>query len=301
MSKGNNVSIFEKYHDYGQKAVLLTLKVINSEDKIMLKHRYGEDFSGRGYLLKNEETRFQNAEKAFEKKLEKVKNMMDFGYSETKIINCLKETYQSPYKAYSSSIKAQQAFQLKNSFVENFPFNIQSKVEDYLKNLSDEEKNLINQFYWGKKYEILKMDIDQKLLPFLKNLINEIQDKIVTQNVKQNRDRKLAKISLKTSDTKKEKLEKIRQSKGGFLYFFEKGKEEEILKIVESFQTSNPNYYELIHKFYSGEQLENRNNITLTKQERSLLGDAKLKIKKILFVNEKATGKPEQVAKEKIN
>ena len=77
----------------------------------------------------------------------------------------------------------------------------------------------------------------------------------------------------------------------GFLRFFESGREKEVLTIVESFQTSNPNYYELIHKIYSGEQLENRNNITLTKQETITLNSAKTKIKKLLSKNNMSNNK----------
>ena len=77
----------------------------------------------------------------------------------------------------------------------------------------------------------------------------------------------------------------------GFLRFFESGREKEVLTIVESFQTSNPNYYELIHKIYSGEQLENRNNITITKQETITLNSAKTKIKKLLSKNNMSNNK----------
>ena len=68
----------------------------------------------------------------------------------------------------------------------------------------------------------------------------------------------------------------------GFLQYFDEGQEEEVLKIVEELKVINPNYYEIIHKLYSGERLEQKNNIILNKQERKILNSAKVKIKKIL-------------------
>ena len=71
------------------------------------------------------------------------------------------------------------------------------------------------------------------------------------------------KISLDNAKLKIKKTlsgkEKKRLRGAGFLTFFEEDKTEEILKIVEKFQITNPNYYEVIHKIYSGERLETRN------------------------------------------
>lgn len=108
MSKGNNVSIFEKYHNYSKKVILISIKVITPEERIYIKHKYGSDFLGDGYLLRSEETRFAWAEKSLEEKLEKVQKMVDSGYSEEYIINNLTKVYASPYKAYSNRLKTPQ-------------------------------------------------------------------------------------------------------------------------------------------------------------------------------------------------
>ena len=264
MSKGNNVSIFEKYHNYSKKVILISIKVITPEERIYIKHKYGSDFLGDGYLLRSEETRFAWAEKSLEEKLEKVQKMVDSGYSEEYIINNLTKVYDSPYKAYSNRLKTPQLIQLKSSFTENFTPKIQLKVEKCLPNLSVEEKDLISEFYWGKKYEILKKDVDKSKIPALKKLINTIQEEYIYQ---------LPKNANQKSN---------QQSKTEFLAFFEEDKTEEVLKIVENFQVTNPNYYEVIHKLYSGERLEIRNDVILNEKEKKLLNSAKAKIRKIL-------------------
>ena len=264
MSKGNNVSIFEKYHNYSKKVILISIKVITPEERIYIKHKYGSDFLGDGYLLRSEETRFAWAEKSLEEKLEKVQKMVDSGYSEEYIINNLTKVYDSPYKAYTNRLKTPQLIQLKSSFTENFTPKIQLKVEKCLPNLSVEEKELISEFYWGKKYEILKKDVDKSKIPALKKLINKIQEEYIYQ---------LPKNANQKSN---------QQSKTEFLAFFEEDKTEEVLKIVESFQVTNPNYYEVIHKLYSGEGLEIRNDVILNAKEKKSLNNAKAKIRKIL-------------------
>ena len=264
MSKGNNVSIFEKYHNYSKKVILISIKVITPEERIYIKHKYGSDFLGDGYLLRSEETRFAWAEKSLEEKLEKVQKMVDSGYSEEYIINNLTKVYASPYKAYYNRLKTPQLIQLKSSFTENFTPKIQLKVEKCLPNLSVEEKDLISEFYWGKKYEILKKDVDKRKIPALKKLINKIQEEYIYQLPKN--------VNQKSNQ----------QSKTEFLAFFEEDKTEEVLKIVENFQVTNPNYYEVIHKIYSGERLEIRNYVTLSKQDSIILNNAKLKIKSLL-------------------
>ena len=264
MSKGNNVSIFEKYHNYSKKVILISIKVITPEERIYIKHKYGSDFLGDGYLLRSEETRFAWAEKSLEEKLEKVQKMVDSGYSEEYIINNLTKVYASPYKAYSNRLKTPQLIQLKSSFTENFTPKIQLKVEKCLPNLSVEEKDLISEFYWGKKYEILKKDVDKRKIPALKKLINKIQEEYIYQLPKN--------VNQKSNQ----------QSKTEFLAFFEEDKTEEVLKIVENFQVTNPNYYEVMHKLYSGERLEIRNDVILNEKEKKLLNSAKSKIRKIL-------------------
>ena len=264
MSKGNNVSIFEKYHNYSKKVILISIKVITPEERIYIKHKYGSDFLGDGYLLRSEETRFAWAEKSLEEKLEKVQKMVDSGYSEEYIINNLTKVYDSPYKAYTNRLKTPQLIQLKSSFTENFTPKIQLKVEKCLPNLSVEEKELISEFYWGKKYEILKKDVDKSKIPALKKLINKIQEEYIYQ---------LPKNANQKSN---------QQSKTEFLAFFEEDKTEEVLKIVENFQVTNPNYYEVIHKLYSGERLEIRNDVILNAKEKKSLNNAKAKIRKIL-------------------
>ena len=263
MSKGNNVSIFEKYHNYSKKVILISIKVITPEERMYIKYKYGSDFLGDGYLLRSEETRFAWAEKSLEEKLEKVQKMVDSGYSEEYIINNLTKVYASPYKAYSNRLKTPQLIQLKSSFTENFTPKIQLKVEKCLPNLSVEEKDLISEFYWGKKYEILKKDVDKSKIPALKKLINKIQEKYIYQLPKN--------VNQKSNQ----------QSKTEFLAFFEEDKTEEVLKIVENFQVTNPNYYEVIHKLYSGERLEIRNDVILNEKEKKLLNSAKSKIRKI--------------------
>lgn len=181
MSKGNNVSIFEKYHNYSKKVILISIKVITPEERMYIKYKYGSDFLGDGYLLRSEETKFAWAEKSLEEKLKKVQKMVDSGYSEEYIINNLTKVYDSPYKAYSNRLKTPQLIQLKSSFTENFTPKIQLKVEKCLSNLSVEEKDLISEFYWGKKYEILKKDVDKSKIPALKKLINTIQEEYIYQ------------------------------------------------------------------------------------------------------------------------
>ncbi len=309
MSKGNNVSIFEKYHNYSKEVILISIKVLTPEERISIKNKYGSDFLGDGYLLRSEETRFAWAEKSLEEKLEKVQKMVDSGYSEEYIISNLKKIYNLPYKTYSDNLKAPQLVQLKGSFIENFPPNVQPMVEKYLSNLSSEEKSLISEFYWGKKFEILKKDVDKRKIPALKKLMNMIQDKYIyhlqkhvnqkdkqhpikksykkdkqqpTKEPDQKGEQQLIKEPEKRFNQLKISPKNTKQYKQGFLTFFEEGKAEEVLKIVDGFQDTNINYYELIHKIYSGERLETRNNIKLGGQEKSLLNNVKLKIRKIL-------------------
>ncbi len=298
MSKGNNVSIFEKYHNYSKEVILISIKVLTPEERISIKNKYGSDFLGDGYLLRSEETRFAWAEKSLEEKLEKVQKMVDSGYSEEYIISNLKKIYNSPYKTYSDNLKAPQLVQLKGSFIENFPPNVQPMVEKYLSNLSSEEKSLISEFYWGKKFEILKKDVDKRKIPALKKLMNMIQDKYIyhlqkhvnqkdkqqpTKEPDQKGEQQLIKEPEKRFNQQKvSKNKNVKQSKKDFLTFFGEEKAEEVLKIVENFQVTNPNYYEVIHKRYSGERLEIRNHVNLSKQENIILNNAKVKIRKIL-------------------
>ncbi len=110
----------------------------------------------------------------------------------------------------------------------------------------------------------MKKDVDKRKIPALKKLINKIQEEYIYQLPKN--------VNQKSNQ----------QSKTEFLAFFEEDKTEEVLKIVENFQVTNPNYYEVMHKLYSGERLEIRNDVILNEKEKKLLNSAKSKIRKIL-------------------
>ena len=67
--------------------------------------------------------------------------------------------------------------------------------------------------------------------------------------------------------------------------FLEKYKEEDcekVLEIVNKFKETNPSYYKVITKKYSGDNFEISNNVKLTKEEQKLINNAKIKIKKLL-------------------
>ena len=91
-----------------------------------------------------------------------------------------------------------------------------------------------------------------------------------------------AKIKIKRLLEDSTKLNNFLNFQNGFLEKY-KGKERErLIKIVNNFKETDPNYYEVITKKYSGDKLEISNNVTLTREEKSLINNAKIKIKKLL-------------------
>ena len=148
----------------------------------------------------------------------------------------------------------------------------EGKSEEVLKIV--EKFQITNQNY----YEVIHKIYSGERLETRNNIKLSGQEKNLINNAKS----KIKKILLWEEAEKKSK-----QYKKEFLAFFEKEKSEEVLKIVENFQVTKPNYYEVIHKIYSGERLEIRNPVTLSKQDSIILNNAKLKIKSLLKKDKK--------------
>ena len=89
-----------------------------------------------------------------------------------------------------------------------------------------------------------------------------------------------AKIKLLLNDSKK--LDIFLGAQEGFLKLYEEKYQETVLKIVNRFKITNPNYYQIISKKYSGDKFEIKNDVELTYEEQKLFNSAKAKIKILL-------------------
>lgn len=187
---------------------------------------------------------------------------------------------------------------LGNSFIENFPILIQSVIKKILPQMSVEEKSLVNLFYWGHDYDVLRKDIDNDKIKDLKALINKLKDNAIKiyqhkatipnhntlkestkTNITTNNPKKIANINIKNNNSLQKKIE------SGKLY--EEKDQETVLKIIDRFKVTNPDYYEIISKKYSGDKFEIKNDVKLTQKEQIIFNSAKKRINLLLANKQK--------------
>ena len=275
-----NISIFDKYNNYSKNTILLTIETMNASDKIVLKKNYGPDFLGNGFLYKNEFSNFELVIKKFEKRLKEIDFLLLSGKSKNEIIREFKDN--SLYMLYSSKNNVKEQIKLKETFIENFPPQLQQIISKKLKSLSKEEIEIINSFYWGKKYDILKKEHEENKINDIKNLINKLSDEAIIENKKRNDknskkidnpiSKKGTKSSIKKSKNSNKKTNYIKRTtknNKGFLDYFDEGNQERVLEIVEQFKKTTPTYYFLIHKRYSGNNLEIDNGLMDQKDQET--------------------------------
>ena len=65
-----------------------------------------------------------------------------------------------------------------------------------------------------------------------------------------------------------------------------------VIKIIDEFKVTNPSYYDIVTKQYSGEKYEIVNDIKLTEKENIILNGAKNKIRRILDNGSKNISNP---------
>ena len=298
--KGHNekcISIFQKYNNYNKDIVQLSIDTLSVKERIVLKKRYGESYLGTGYILKSEEAAYEDVERKFLIRLKEVDELIQNGKTKQQILDYYLDynkkssfSYYSSYTKYSSQIMNNK---LGNSFIENFPILIQSVIKKILPQMSVEEKSLVNLFYWGHDYDVLRKDIDNDKIKDLKALINKLKDDAIKiyqhkatipnhntlkestkTNITTNNPKKIANINIKNNNSLQKKIE------SGKLY--EEKDQETVLKIIDRFKVTNPDYYEIISKKYSGDKFEIKNDVKLTQKEQIIFNNARAKIKLLL-------------------
>lgn len=280
-NKRKGISIFEKYNIYSKDIIQLSIDTLLPEEKLLLKKKYGDHYLGTGYILNKEEIKCENVEKNFLQRLKKVEELLKENMTNQQILDHFKKQ-SSIFNLYSNYSKQMAGNNLKDSFIENFPVQYQTIIYKILSQITEEEKELISTFYWGHNYDILKKDIDKDKINDLRILINKLKDEAIKifqhkdkaslqQNKKEKKDIKKNNVDTNFS-SKQIKTKKLCEEKD----------REKVLEIVNKFKETNPNYYEVITKKYSGDKLEISNNVTLTREEQILINNAKIKIKKLL-------------------
>ena len=298
--KGHNekcISIFQKYNNYNKDIVQLSIDTLSGEERIILKKRYGESYLGTGYILKSEEAAYEDVERKLLIRLKEVDELIQNGKTKQQILDYYLDynkkssfSYYSSYTKYSSQIMNNK---LGNSFIENFPILIRSVIKKILPQMSVEEKSLVNLFYWGYDYDVLRKDIDNDKIKDLKALINKLKDDAIKiyqhkatihnhntlkestkTNITTNNPKKIANINIKNNNSLQKKIKSRK--------LYEEKDQETVLKIIDRFKVTNPDYYEIISKKYSGDKFEIKNDVDLTYEEQKLFNSAKAKIKLLL-------------------
>ena len=280
------ISIYEKYSNYSKEAILLAINTLPINDRMILKKKFGPSYLGNGYTFKNDESNYQLAEKNLLKRIIEVSEMLKLGKNSQEIMNYYRNAYvKSIYNSYSNYTTNIQTIKLKESFIENFLPQYRNIVkEQLLDSLTTEEKEIICLFYWGKDYSFLRKDIDSTKYKEFNSLFFKLNDK--ARKIFQQKG-----VSIKNTTPRKKKIkteEKVKEIKEeqGLLHYFEEKDYDKVLKIVESLKITNPNYYDVICKKYSGEKYEIRNNIKLSKEEQTVFNIALRKIRRFILNNE---------------
>ena len=280
-NKRKGISIFEKYNIYSKDIIQLSIDTLLPEERLLLKKKYGDHYLGTGYILNKEEIKCENVEKKFLQRLKKVEELLKENMTNQQILDHFKKQ-SSIFNLYSNYSKQMAGNNLKDSFIENFPVQYQTIIYKILSQITEEEKELISTFYWGHNYDILKKDIDKDKINDLRILINKLKDEAIKifqhkdkatlqQNKKEKKDIKKNNVDTNFS-SKQIKTKKLCEEKD----------REKVLEIVNKFKETNPNYYEVITKKYSGDNFEISNNVKLTKEEQILINNAKIRIKGLL-------------------
>ena len=298
--KGHNekcISIFQKYNKYNKDIVKLSIDTLSGEERIILKKRYGESYLETGYILKSEEAAYEDVERKFLIRLKEVDELIKNGKTKQQILDYYLDyskkssfSYYSSYTKYSSQIINNK---LGNSFIENFPILIRSVIKKILPQMSVEEKSLVNLFYWGHDYDVLRKDIDNDKIKDLKALINKLKDDAIKiyqhkatipnhntlkestkTNITTNNPKKIANINIKNNNSLQKKIKSRK--------LYEEKDQETVLKIIDRFKVTNPDYYEIISKKYSGDKFEIKNDVKLTQKEQIIFNNARTKIKLLL-------------------
>ena len=280
--RGN--SIYKDYEKYDKEIVMLTIKVLSIQDRLVLQKKYGKEYMGTGYILNNEKMSYEIAKKHFEEKIKKIEQYVKAGKSEQEIIKLYKNN-SSVYNVYSNYHIPNQNIKLKEKFIENFPQQYHNIVGYLLLSISEEDKKILEQFYWGKNYDVLKSNINYNKITDISKLINKLRDESIKLMQNKSNLRKIKVLKNKEVKTNKNELLIDEVKKKGLLDEYADEDREKVLEIIEQFKLTNPNYYEIISKKYSGKQFQNKNDIKLTKEEIMVYKRAKAKIKKILKTN----------------
>ena len=138
--RGN--SIYKDYEKYDKEIVMLTIKVLSIQDRLVLQKKYGKEYMGTGYILNNEKMSYEIAKKHFEEKIKKIEQYVKAGKSEQEIIKLYKNN-SSVYNVYSNYHIPNQNIKLKEKFIENFPQQYHNIVGYLLLSISEEDKKIL--------------------------------------------------------------------------------------------------------------------------------------------------------------
>ena len=310
------ISVFEKYKDYDKKVILLAIETMSPEDRMILKKGYGIEYKGDGHLFKSEEFGFELVDKKLNSRIKGVYEFLKNGKLKNEIITFYSQknniSYFSMYSDKTKSINSTQLNKIPETFLDFFAIGIRKIITKMLPNISEEDREIISYFYWGKNFDIpkryepnqekiqqLNLVVSKIKIDALKKLKESssskpiIKPSSVSKKESINNPKKEMTIADKNScestNIKVSKTNIKNQESFGFLDYFDKKDHEKVLQIIEKFKVTNPNYYEVINKKYSGKRYEIVNNIELGK-ENATLYNAKNKIKNLLL-------KPEQLEK----
>lgn len=325
------ISVFEKYKDYGKNIILLAIETMPAEDRMILKKGYGPEYLGKGYLFKNEEYSFEWVDKKLETRIKDVNELLKNGKTRSEILafytRKTSNSYVSMYSDKSKSVISTQLNKIPETFLDFFTIQIRKIITKMLPELSEEDREIIGYFYWGKSFDIpKKYEPDKEKMQQLNLIVSKMKIEalkklktcstskpIIKTTLGQKNNQTLSKVTRVSEKNDAMQVEKnsnitIIELKG-FLEYFDEKDHENVLQIVERFKETNINYYEVINKRYSGERYETVNDVVLGK-ESITLSNAKVRIKQLLSnpdqleiflgLNEK-TVKIEHLSKQSLN
>lgn len=178
MSEQKHISIYQVFSGIDKNILLLAIDTLSPQDKAILKKKFGDEYSGNGFLLYNEKNTYEMIERRLSRRVKEVEEMLKNNKNEDEIITYYQKLSSpfSLYKSYQTSSQEINNFKLQKTFIENFPVQYYDILINLLNKIDDKDKELIQKFYFGKNYDILRKDIDNNELKNIYLLINRLKE-----------------------------------------------------------------------------------------------------------------------------
>ena len=159
-------SVFEKYKEYDKKIIELAIETMSSEERMNLKKGYGKNYKGVNVINKHDVASFELVDRKFKRRIEEISNLIKEGKTENEIKQKYSSTLLSSYTrkvVIPKKVSATTNYKLLPSFLDYFESTplIQKRVEKMLDSLSKEDREVIEYYYIGSKFSILRSYYEQ--------------------------------------------------------------------------------------------------------------------------------------------